>query len=121
MRRLALSLLIPVLLAGCKHEPLEPVGDMLCPEPLSYAVDILPIIQASCNMGGCHAGAYSNYEGIQPKIASGAFMDRVFNRHGDPVLRMPPAKNIYPSAPYEELSEENLEILRCWVRQGFPR
>jgi hypothetical protein len=117
--------LLPVLglflITACKHEPLEPVGDLLCPEPLSYAVDILPIIQASCNMGGCHAGAYNTYEGIQPKILSGALVDRVFNRAGDPVLGMPPAMNIYPSAPYQELSEADMEVLRCWVRQGYPR
>lgn len=122
MIRSVLLLLLPLFtLPACVHEPLAPLPDDRCLEALSYQVDILPIIQASCNMGACHAGAYQTYEGLEPKLWSGAFADRVFERRGDPVLGMPPSSATYPYAQFDTLSDAQLELLRCWVRQGYPR
>lgn len=108
-------------LASCTHDAQAPLSNDVCVTPLSYEQDILPIIEASCNMAGCHAGAYSTYEGITPKLGSGLLIDRVFNRKGDPVLGMPPAPQTYPLASFQMLSETDLEKIRCWTRQGYPR
>lgn len=121
LMRVSTLLLTLAFLAACRHDPSAPVIEPDCPGGLSYVVDILPIVNRSCNMGGCHAGAYDTYEGIEPKIAAGTFVDRVFTRHGDPVLGMPPAPATYPYIVFDTLSTADRELLRCWVRQGFPR
>ena len=117
-------LFVPFVLmafASCTHDAQAPLSNDPCNTPLSYEQDILPIVEASCNMAGCHAGAYSTYEGITPKLGSGLLVDRVINRKGDPVLGMPPAPETYPLADYQMLSEADLEKIRCWTRQGYPR
>ena len=116
----SLPLVLLLLAVGCKNDPVEPMEMDPCAEPLSYAVDILPIINETCNYAGCHAGAYSTYDGIEPKIISGSFVDRVFNRMDDPALRMPPSSSVYPNVQQEMLTPEQLDILQCWVNQGYP-
>jgi len=113
MRTTQLTIFLPLFaLVACTHEPLEPLSNDPCITPLIYQQDILPIIEASCNMAGCHAGAYSTYEGITPKLGSGLLVDRVFNRKNDPVLGMPPAPGTYPNTVYQTLSEAVLEKIR---------
>lgn len=114
-------ILIVLMQIGCVHEPLEPLSNDPCQIPLSYEKDILPIMEASCNMTGCHAVLYSTYEGISPKLGSGLLVDRVFSKKGDPVLGMPPASDTYPNTSYQPLSEEDRQTLLCWTQQGYPR
>lgn len=48
------SLAFIALLSGCEYDFVDP-GFVPITTPLSYATDIQPIFDASCNMSGCHA------------------------------------------------------------------
>ncbi|MCF8237909.1 MAG: hypothetical protein K9I85_07110 [Saprospiraceae bacterium] len=115
------SLMIIGLQFGCQHDPIISIEPDPCQIPLSYQIDILPLIQETCNYSGCHDGAYNDYEGIEPKLQSGKLVDRVFHRMNDPVLRMPPSKTVYPNVIREHLTQEELDLLQCWINQGYPR
>ncbi|MCB0694892.1 MAG: hypothetical protein R2787_05985 [Saprospiraceae bacterium] len=122
MKTIALSAILTILLLGaCKNDPVITEGPDPCATPLSYAVDIFPLIDETCNYAGCHAGAYDTYEGIEPKLQSGLLVDRVFQRMSDPALRMPPSKSVYPNVQRETLTQEELDLIQCWVNQGYPR
>ncbi len=114
-------LMTACLQIGCKNDPVISLEPDPCQIQLSYQVDILPIIQETCNYAGCHAGAYSDYEGIEPKLQSGKLVDRVFQRMDDPALRMPPSKTVYPDVMRENLTQEELDLIQCWINQGYPR
>lgn len=48
------------LLSGCEYEFVEPEKAPPITTPVSFADDIMPIFNASCNMSGCHAaGAFA--------------------------------------------------------------
>lgn len=106
---------------GCNHDPIVSLEPDPCAPQLSYAVDIFPLIDETCNYDGCHAGAYDTYEGIEPKLFSGKLVDRVFQRNGDPALRMPPSSTVYPDVKKESLTQAELDLLQCWIKQGYPR
>lgn len=93
----------------------------------TYEEHIKPIIDNSCAYSGCHSGAdasewvpensidYTNYEGILANLESGLFTARVLT-----VKNMPPDQFIPPDKP-TELSEEELELIKCWVESGYPK
>ena len=118
---LLLAALSALVATACKHDPVVSLKPDPCTSSLSYAVDIFPIVDASCNYAGCHDGAYDTYEGIEPKLFSGKLVDRVFHRMNDPVLRMPPGSTAYPYVQKEMLTQTELDLIQCWVNQGYPR
>ncbi len=122
MKKIVLpGLLSLIFLVACNHDPIISLEPDLCEPNLSYAVDIFPIIDESCNYAGCHAGAYDTYEGIEPKLFSGKLVDRVFQRSNDPALRMPPSSAAYPDVQKETLTQIELDLIQCWINQGYPR
>lgn len=53
------AMALTALLSGCEYEFVEP-ENVPVPTQVSFATDIVPIFDASCNMSGCHAaGAFS--------------------------------------------------------------
>lgn len=88
-----------------------------CADIVSYSQDIRPIIEASCKTGlgpgtGCHDAWIDEYSSIQDKILSGTWQNEVFN-----LKTMPQIPN---SFDIDSLSEEALQIMRCWIDQGYP-
>jgi hypothetical protein len=125
-----LSMAVVVLLfnSTCKHQPQElPAGNgnnNNNPNPTNDTVyfntQVLPIIQSSCAMSGCHAAVnpaeglnLTTYAGIKSVVKSGNANDsklikeitRTDNK------RMPPL----PAAP---LDNATIELLKKWINQG---
>ncbi|MEO9533743.1 MAG: hypothetical protein ABJG68_02005 [Crocinitomicaceae bacterium] len=104
-----------IVLTACKKEEEPIAGD--CGFVVSYATDIRPIIESSCKTQagpgtGCHDAWIDEYENIQTKLDAGAIQDRVFNQKNMPY--MPNSFGI------DSLTSDELEIMQCWIDQGYP-
>jgi uncharacterized membrane protein len=79
---------------------------------MSYSTDIQPIIAAKCATSGCHVaggtgvGDFSTYTDLKAKVDGGQINNRVYQ-----VKDMPPAGN-------PQLSQDELDRLKCWIQQG---
>ena len=87
-----------------------------CSEEVTYDNQIKPIIDNACAYSGCHAGgapgSFTSYEGISDYFGSDLLERRVLiNRD------MPP--NFTTLGP-TELSEQELEFIKCWIQSGYP-
>lgn len=87
-----------------------------CEEIISYSVQIKPLIQQSCatNLGpgtGCHDGWILEYENLKAPIESGDFWNSIETRY------MPAIPN---SFGIQELTLDEIEQFRCWIKQGAP-
>ncbi|MEZ4952658.1 MAG: hypothetical protein R2825_03660 [Saprospiraceae bacterium] len=94
----------------------------------SYNTNVKPIIDESCAYSGCHDGAggtgpgnYKSYNGILSILDDGSFRNRVLEKERDPLLGMPPDNSIYPESQKDDLTEEELQIIECWLNEGYPK
>lgn len=86
----------------------------------TFSVHVRPIIEQSCAYNAtCHPN-YVNYNTIVNKINSGSFVSRVFTQASNPSLGMPPDQSVYPESIKDDLTEEELNIIQCWLDEGFP-
>lgn len=111
-------------LGSCTNDALPQPSEVACPDQeLTYEQDIRPIIEESCAYSGCHLGGapglYNNYDGLLQDLEDGSFRDRVITQRADPNVGMPP--NYSPADRPEDLTEEELSIINCWLEAGFPR
>lgn len=73
-----------------------------CASTKSFSTDVLPLINASCNISGCHNN-YSNYSQISAGKAS--IRSRVFNG----------------SMPQNStFSNAQKDVIICWIDAGAP-
>lgn len=113
MRVLVVSILLLLFFSNCtKEKALEVVPDN-CTE-VSYADQIAPLIQQSCatNMGpgtGCHDAWILEYENLAAPINNGTFWSSIESGY------MPKIPN---SFGIEELTNEEKELFKCWIKQG---
>jgi len=90
--------------------------------------EIKGIIDQTCSYSGCHDGAggigpgdYTTYEGLLRDLESGSFGARVIDSRDNPSLGMPPDKSVYPQSLQDDLTPVQLEIITCWLQEGFPK
>lgn len=120
MRRSFLLIVLPVLFFGnaCTTDELpRPVTNSCDGIQTSYELNIRQIIDGSCAYSGCHP-EYSNYEGLLPVLEDGSFRSRVVTLQADGNLGMPP--DYSPDDRPKELSEEQLNLIRCWLSNSYP-
>jgi len=85
------------------------------------------IIDKTCAYAGCHSGGadagmfipevakdYSTYAGLLANLNSGVFATRTFDS-----LDMPPPMWTPADKP-QELTSAELDILMCWMEDGYP-
>lgn len=101
-------------------EPTEPMG---CLDSIpTYDGSIKAIIDNSCAYAGCHLGGapgiYDTYAGLEAALSGGLFRERVILERDDPGVGMPP--NYAPEGRPEDLTAEELELITCWLDNGFP-
>lgn len=117
------SLTVLLFFVACTNDSLgEPqMGD--CDNlDATYLSLIQPIIAESCAYSTCHLdtapGNYTTYDGLLPSLQSGEFRNRVLNIKDDPTLGMPP--EFSPTNRPSNLTEEQLNQIRCWLDNNFP-
>lgn len=118
------ALATPLLFTACTNDELpEPVVEG-CDQlgMLTYENNVRPIIEQTCAYDGCHLGSapgnYDSYAGLRSSLESGLFENRVITQAADPNVGMPP--NYSPSDRQQDLTEEQMEIIACWLQAGFP-
>ncbi len=103
---------------SCTNDQLPEPTVEVCDPPATYTNNIKGIIDNACSYQGCHVvgfadGDYSSYGGLLGVINSGALKDWVVDRQ-----EMPP-----PNAPADrpvELTEEELNLFKCWINDDYP-
>lgn len=124
----SLLLFIAFWSTQCTSDQLpEPVVAEFCDTiDATYDGEIKPIIDASCAYSGCHDGSsgipgnFSSFAGLQSVTSSGSFEQRVIDFRDNPVTGMPPNQSVYPQSLKDDLTADELEIIECWIRLGFP-
>jgi len=118
-----------LLTASCTNDELPaPTVSEACDTLMpTYDITVKAIIDESCAYSGCHDGAgigpgnYNSYGGVLPSLEGGSFRARVLNTADDNPLLMPPKLTTYPGLVQKEgLTEEEIQILECWLNQDFP-
>lgn len=127
---LYLAFQLVLLAPSCTNVELPPPLNPAYCDTISittYEGGVKTIIDHSCAYAGCHDGAggigpgnYNNYAGIQPYLSSGSVMERVVNLKNDPAIGMPPNQSVYPESHQDDLSEEDFEIMHCWLLNDHP-
>ena len=121
------SIYILVLTFNACTRDVLPQSDVCKSNMPTYETNIKDIIDQTCAYTGCHAGRgiapglYTHYNGLIVHIRSGSFEDRVVKQKDHPTLGMPPDKSVYPESRQDDLTESQLEIMRCWIESGYPR
>ena len=91
---------------------------------VSYNLQVKEIIDANCAFSGCHVagsaapGNYSSYGSMSPFLNEREFQKFVIDFRNDPDLGMPPNWDTNPGP--KDLTEEEFDIISCWVENGYP-
>ena len=92
--------------------------EISCEGVASWDLNIKMIIQTNCVSSECHDGStiapgiFLEYEGIKPDLVDGSFEDEVVNSR-----TMPP---FYAENSPTELTQEELDLVICWIAEGYP-
>ena len=111
-----------VLITGCyKVTTLTLANNEEVTRPVSFAKDIIPIFNKSCNMSGCH-----NVGGTEPDLSPGNAYNSLINGHVD--LNEPEKSELYlwltgkesepmPIGAANNPSNIN-QLVLAWIKQG---
>ena len=94
-----------------------------CPTPQpTYDGSVKEIIDRTCAYSGCHLdsapGRYDSYTNLVGILEGGKFKTRVIDLKDDPISGMPP--NNAPQGKAVDLTEEELNIIQCWLDANYP-
>ena len=106
-----LFLILTVVITACEKKSVYEEKGCAGVSP-TYEADVKPIVANHCLDACCHAqggstGNYSNYEGLLIRVKNGTLEKRVLK-----VKDMP--QNADP------LSEQELQTIYCWIKNGAP-
>ena len=108
-----------VLQTSCQKEYVE-IEQIDIPDTISFAVNVMPIFNESCNSAGCH-----NAGGAPPELTEeNAHFELTISGYVDP--QDPEASVLYqrmisttkPMPPAGKLGESKLQIILNWIEQG---
>lgn len=113
--KVIVALLITFVFMSC-HKDKTLLLDS-CSGTISYSTDIIPIIQSSCmtNLGpgtGCHDSWITEHSNIVNYINNDSWQNAVWGSYTMP--KMPNSFGIV------SLTSDEVQIMKCWVEQGFP-
>ena len=111
--------IVVISIGSCTFDQLDPVDasqECLDAAP-TYDGEIKALIDNTCAYSGCHVGGFgfgdfSNYPELVPRLENGSIFERTIE-----LQDMPPKNASGPS----ELTEEERNLLECWIQLGFPR
>ena len=119
-----------VAFVACTNDVLPPPETpAFCNDIIAaYNTNVKSIIEESCTYAGCHNGAggvtstnYTSYNLLLSILNNGEFRNKVLGQKDDPLLGMPPDHSVYPESVKDDLTEEELQIIECWLNQGYPK
>jgi hypothetical protein len=113
--KFAIFLFCAINLSQCTNDQLEVVTTE-CTDDIAYTTSVKPIIDETCAYVDCHDGGpsapgdYSTYRGMVSFLTEDLFVDRTII-----VRDMPPN---YADGQ-TSLTSEQLNILNCWIENGY--
>ena len=114
------------MFVNCSRDQL-PESMVECDDTVTYENVIKPIIDESCAYSGCHDGGagigpadYTRYDGMLRHLNSGSFRSRTLDQKDSPSIGMPPDQSVYVESLKDDLTDEELEMITCWLDNGFP-
>lgn len=112
MKKLFLLFTVALLWSACSYEKGEvPVAEIPC-DSMSYATNIVPILNEACNSchvpGGGGTGDFSSYPELKLAADNGSLKRQVMSK------AMPPAGS-------PEITDRQRSMIKCWVEQGAPQ
>lgn len=120
MKKITVFTLGLVLLTGCYKDKAAPAPEFVleCNEVISYSDDIRLIIENSCKtqLGpgtGCHDAWIDDYSQIAGEIKKENWQTEIWVDH-----TMPQIPNDFG---IDSLTSEEIEIMKCWINQGYPQ
>lgn len=99
------------LLMSCKQDKIVPVVEE-CPETISFAQDVQPLINTNCSTSGCHAAGF-----ISPTLLTHADVDANANSILARIQKDPTDGQLMPSGG-PKLADSLIQKIKCWVSQG---
>ena len=120
-----LSILLSVSLSSCYYDTEEELypdsGSIVCDTiSVSYATDIVPIMNSKCSTPGCHAGvnaaagiALETYVGVKE------YLDADKARFLSSITWDGNASNM-PKGASAKISDCNINTIRAWINAGYP-
>lgn len=117
--------LVLSILIGCTSDDDDPSmmnpdmmeeEDQCMDQNISYQNDIVPVVNSSCALSGCHVDGFSNgdfttYAGLKEKADGGQLNSRVVLTRN-----MPPSNSTGPKS----LTEAQILAFECWIKDGAP-
>lgn len=83
-----------------------------------YTADIAPVL-ATCAISGCHGDSgtqaginLTTYENVKTASSNSKFLKAI--KHESGAESMPPAG-------FEKLSDANIKLIECWIKNGKPQ
>ncbi|MCH2225115.1 MAG: hypothetical protein MK066_10135 [Crocinitomicaceae bacterium] len=100
------------LSAGCAKDKTQLPIPELCPDTISFSIQIEPIIINSCSITGCHdAAASGGYNLLGHSAISGNASEILSTiRHDPGVVPMPYFQ--------DKLNDSLIQQFDCWIAQG---
>lgn len=85
---------------------------------IAYNDEIKTIIDMSCAVSGCHDGTtgigdFGSYNGLLSRLDNGLIRERTIDTPVSSTLHMPPSG-------MPELTQEEKDMLLCWILEGYP-
>jgi len=120
-----LSLAVSVSLMSCYYDTEEELypdsGSIVCDTvSVSYANDIVPILNSKCSYSGCHAGANAA-AGIPLETYAGVkeYIDADKARFISSIIWDGNASNM-PKGASTKMIDCNINTIRAWINVGYP-
>lgn len=108
-----------VLLQSCNFDTLPEASPSGCESgTITYDNTIQAILETNCAYTGCHLSGFpygdlSSYtDDLIDLLQNGDFKEQTID-----LREMPPEYAFGPTT----LSEEDLQVLKCWVEDGYPK
>ena len=115
MKRVAYLSACLLLLGSCTNDVIEPKKADI-PDQVSFAANVVPIFNLSCNNTGCHAPG-----GKSPDLSAGVAYDNL-NLYGLIDVDVPESSSIYikiTSGTMKQYAKPgDAEIILKWIQQG---
>jgi len=108
--------IVALLFSACQHEPELTAGT----EDVCFDNQVLPVIQSSCAMSGCHTGngelpALNTYEDIRKLVSPGKPVGSKLHKV---LTANPNSESFMPPKPNSALSSAQIDIISLWILQG---
>ena len=123
---LLIYFIVSLIAQSCTRDQLSEMPPLEFCDTLqvSYNLQVKDIIDTNCAFSGCHVagsaapGNYSSYSSMSPFLSDREFKKFVIDLRNDPDLGMPPDWETNPGP--KNLTEEEFDIISCWVESGYP-